>query len=1087
MICMARWFLFGLLLVYWASPTEWSSAVSGQAPIPSPRKGKLSWTNGDALPGQWLGADADSVQWLADSLFRDPLQVDRGYLSAVEFGNDETASESSTPSATTYLIQTTDGGRIFGEIRQLDAEAWTVVSPRLGEIRLRRDAVVAVQNLATAGQWAAGRFDLPKWQAARGQKRFWQVNSQGHLLATRQNLHLYREAELPASCLIDLELSWTKKLDFLVALGVPENARQADQLPRLETWDDALVFSYGDNFEIVLESFLNPQRRVRLLLHWDQARQSVAIHDATGKLLCAADLSDVKVRRKSGIHIENKAGDLTVTQLAIRQSEPGFDSTRSSYQLVDRPAVNGQIVDFDGQTWRIAAQSPERAEATSDVGDPQAAELITIPHADFSSAFSLVPAATSADPARSSETQIEYFDGMFVSGTVLAADAEHLTVTTGAGTEPWSLKLRGARQIKFPAVAVPTDQQGFNHQLVHLVGTMRGRLEPGSQVNGDLVRWRLPGGRSSVPFAAAEAKVTLQKRLSTEQDSQPWPDTLYFYNRDRIPCRVGQIADGTVHFESFAEKQQVDASLLKAIDFQTASLEQTIRPDDNQWLVPERSQPLVLRQADFIEVTDQAILSHATLMRTGGFEFELKWQPGMYGAIEFDLFGDARLERPGDVKFVLLCYDNNLMAQSQANEINQAYVANDRQARVQIRVQGDKLLVLAGKQTLLSQPLQRDLQRGTGVTWKFGRVSDGKFAAQIAQVRHWLPSDRQEATLVSTEQRELLLTIPRLRKNNPPQHILRATNGDLLRGELVSLDRESLQFRAKEDVLRFPRKVAEGLIWLHFRPAQTAAETSRSDVAQAADPADSEPADGMIPDPTTGLRVQVLFAGDRRLTFDLIGWREDQLVGQSAALGQCSIPMEQIEELRFGSFAHQALDVPYADWVARMAPEPAIMTGSDGQTGSERMFGSQSPLLGSELPDLSLTMLDGETVALKSLTGKVVVLDFWATWCSPCIRALPDLMAATSEFSSEDVVLLAVNQEEDVATIQTFLANRGWSLNVGLDNGTLARRLQVQSLPQTIVVGPDGKIAFVKSGYTRDLRESLQRAIASLLVEPTEQ
>jgi peroxiredoxin len=346
--------------------------------------------------------------------------------------------------------------------------------------------------------------------------------------------------------------------------------------------------------------------------------------------------------------------------------------------------------------------------------------------------------------------------------------------------------------------------------------------------------------------------------------------------------------------------------------------------------------------------------------------------------------------------------------------------------------------------------------------------------------------------LVATEQRDLLLTIPRLKKANPPQHILRATNGDLLRGDLVRLDQESLQFQANQETLRFPREVVSAVIWLHFKPdAAPDKSVQRSDgttpeelpvgVANAPRPAGDTVDAATLPADPLRQTVQVLVSGDRRLTFDLQAWRENQLIGQSAALGRCAIDVAQIEELRFGSFANQALDVPYSDWVASLAPEPVIQSGSDGEPGSELFFGSQSPLIGTEAPDLSLPLLDGETLSLQSLRGKVVVLDFWATWCSPCIRAIPDLMAATGEFSADDVILVAVNQEEDVATIKTFLANRNWALTVGLDNGALARRLQVQSLPQTVVIGPDGKIAFVKTGYTRDLRESLQRAIASLL------
>jgi thiol-disulfide isomerase/thioredoxin len=972
----------------------------------------------------------------------------------------------------------------------LDEQVWTVAAARLGEVQLRRENVVAVQNMVNAGQWAAGRFDLSQWQAARGQQRFWQVNSQGQLLSTRQNVHLYREADLPASCLIEVEIGWTKKLDFLLALGVPENARQADQLPRLETWDDALVFSYGDNFEIVMESFLNKQQRVRLLLHWDQTTQSVAVHDATGKLLCSADLSELKVRRKPGIYIENKAGDLIVSQLLIRQSQAGFDSTRPSYQIVNQGATNGRIVSFDGQTWTIALDQ-DQPEGGSE--DQSAKKVITVPHSEFSSAFSLIPPPTSDwETNARTATQVDYFDGMYLSGQLEGGDALSLRMACPAGTKPWTVQLAGARQIKFPVDTPPAADQSFAHQMVHSVGTMRGRLEPGSQQAGDIVQWRLPGASRSVPFASAEAKIVLQKRQSRRTATESWPDTMYFYNRDRIPCRIQQIVDGIVHFESFAESQQLDAALIKAIDFQASNLSVDVTPTDPAWLIPEKSRPLIEQQAEAMQVVADSTWGHASLMRTGGFEFDFQWRPGMYGAMELELFGDLRLEQPGRMKIMLFFYDNNVMARSQENEINNSYVAKNHQVRLQVRLEGATLKVLAGNQVLLAQPFTADAQRGAGVQWRLNRVNESEFRGQLTQVRRWVASEQGDTNLVATEQRDLLLTIPRLKKANPPQHILRATNGDLLRGELMRLDQESLQFQANQETLRFPREVVSAVIWLHFKPdafpdksVQSSDGTTPEElpVGLANAPHPAGEAIDAVTMPVDPLRqtVQILVSGDRRLTFDLQAWRENQLIGQSAALGRCAIDLAQIEELRFGSFANQALDVPYSDWVARLAPEPVIQSGSDGEPGSERLFGSQSPLIGSEAPDLSLPLLDGETLSLQSLRGKVVVLDFWATWCSPCIRALPDLMAATGEFSADDVILVAVNQEEDVATIKTFLSNRGWALTVGLDNGALARRLQVQSLPQTVVIGPDGKIAFIKTGYTRDLRESLQRAITSLL------
>lgn len=1054
-----------------------SRANDPSSSIQETNSAKLTWSSGDVIPGQWIGADRESIRWFADTLFRDPVQIDRRYLRSIDFSPKSGLEAKDEVAPGTYLIQWVDGGRMFGQIRQLDATHLTVFDPRYGEVKLRREHVSGLQNLANAGQWTAGRFDLNQWDAARGQKRYWQVNSQGALRSNRQNIHLYREAELPASSLIEIELSWTKKLDFLFGLGVPRNARETDQLPRLETWDDSLVFSYGDNFEIVMESFTNPQNRLRLLVHWDQVNKKVAIHDATGKLLCSADLSELAAKNKPGIYLENKVGDLTLNELRIRQSQPGFDSTRPSFQLSNKPAVNGQIQAFDGTNWTI--ETSAATENTQQV-------VVSVPHAEFSNAFSINPAI----PVDGSVvTQIEYSDGTLLAGELQDFDGQRIKLASNAVDQPMELQIAGARLIKFPIVPPPPNDQEFTHQMFNLVGSMRGRLEPGSQIDGNVLQWRLPGASESVAFASAHAKVILQKRKRVAEATERWRDTLYFYNKDRIPCRVLNIKDKMVQFESFTELSQVDSSLLKAIDLESAMADAAVTPQDANWIIPETARPMVVVKENEFEISDAASFSHANLMRTGGFEFQMKWKPGGYGTLELDLFGAPRLDRAGRAKLLFYFYDSNVMVSSDGQGGLHTHATNKNQARVRIQLEDKEIHVAINNQHVAAQPLPHETLSGTGVKFTFANVTNGKFSGRMSDVQYLIAQERGETTVVADEQKELLLTIPRIRKNNPPQHILRAANGDMVRGELVSLDQEAIQFRVNHEALRFPRRLVSSLIWLHFQATESSGDDDTTDnddsaVSVSSPQSETPPANESEQGAAT-LRqtVQVLISGDRRLTYDLHAWRDEQLVGRSSALGECAIPLAQIEELRFGSFANEALDVPYSDWVARLAPEPKLMTGAEGDQRSDMLFGTRSPLIGTELPDLKLTTLEGDTIELKSLVGKVVVLDFWATWCSPCIRAMPDLIAATGEFPSEDVVLFAVNQEEDPATIREFLAGRGWQLQVGLDNGTLSRRLQVQSLPQTIIIGPDGKIAFVKVGYSSDLRESLKRAISSFLAE----
>ena len=160
------------------------------------------------------------------------------------------------------------------------------------------------------------------------------------------------------------------------------------------------------------------------------------------------------------------------------------------------------------------------------------------------------------------------------------------------------------------------------------------------------------------------------------------------------------------------------------------------------------------------------------------------------------------------------------------------------------------------------------------------------------------------------------------------------------------------------------------------------------------------------------------------------------------------------------------------------------MKGGESNAGA---VSDQFSLIGEPAPKFELAMLDGSRFKLEDYLGKeVIVLDFWASWCAPCIRSLPKMVNLERSYSDGKVKLLAVNQEETKFTINEFLANRNLDMTVGLDTDlSLSRKFLVGTLPQTVLIGRTGKVERVFIGTPTDLHTTLQSAINDLL-EPTD-
>ena len=131
-------------------------------------------------------------------------------------------------------------------------------------------------------------------------------------------------------------------------------------------------------------------------------------------------------------------------------------------------------------------------------------------------------------------------------------------------------------------------------------------------------------------------------------------------------------------------------------------------------------------------------------------------------------------------------------------------------------------------------------------------------------------------------------------------------------------------------------------------------------------------------------------------------------------------------------------------------------------------------------PSFSIESLDGGTVSLDALRGDVVVLNFWATWCTPCREEAPAFHRLSREYEERGVRFLGMNERDDRASAQAFVREFMLGYPSGFDPaGSLADDFALYAMPTTFLIDADGIIRYRFVGYLNE--DTLRSAIEHLL------
>lgn len=163
--------------------------------------------------------------------------------------------------------------------------------------------------------------------------------------------------------------------------------------------------------------------------------------------------------------------------------------------------------------------------------------------------------------------------------------------------------------------------------------------------------------------------------------------------------------------------------------------------------------------------------------------------------------------------------------------------------------------------------------------------------------------------------------------------------------------------------------------------------------------------------------------------------------------------------------------------------EIALAVGQDTLTKDIDDVKVRGVYAGIVAPDFEATTLAGKPFRLAELRGKVVLLDFWATWCAPCVAELPNVRKLHDQYSRDGLVVVGISFDRNADAARAFVADEhlDWTQIFAekADKSPLADIYGVSAIPATFLIGPDGKV-IDRDLRGEQLRDATQRAVEKL-------
>ena len=661
-------------------------------------------------------------------------------------------------------------------------------------------------------------------------------------------------------------------------------------------------------------------------------------------------------------------------------------------------------------------------------------------------------------------------------------------------------------------------------RLFHEHGSLRGTLVVEGAADSP-IQWMPYGGLNASTLQGVEnarfvRAADVQHLSKNPELLAAFPDVLYLQNNDVLPCRIETCTEEEIRFTSpLTEVRSFACDQIRAVELSAAFRKHQSGFTDEGWkgistkTQKEDRQKLVFR--------GNTQYSHPEILTGDTLRFHIEWPKQSWANLNIAMFGNGQRDDENCTRVCFSLMPNQLQVMDKPMPANQMMmgmrmgrggpagnanggpvVIKDSEADIQLVMHDGTVIVSVNGQPAKTIKITPSSSGGRGITFDSNltavgqvivngrvtqRANDGVTISKFEVDNLSGASIRQ---FIEEESRQAVLTIPRFRRDSPPTHVIIAPNGDLLRGRLIAVEDDKIEFESRLESLRFDRSRVGAIVWLDppkkedpkpVDSKKTATDSVNVATAAATNEPPSGDTDGFVADDEADEAdeavLQAQLADGFSITMKPLRLIDGRIEGSSALLGKCSFPANSVRELFTGDPKASQRLAAYDTWVTKMAREPDwdIPQADGGNSEAAAMIGKLAP-------DFELPLLDGTKFKLSDHKDKIVVLDFWATWCGPCVMALPDYIAATSKFDESKVIFVAVNLQESSDQIRTFLSDKQLTPRVALDrSSSVTPTFQVSGIPHTVIIGQGNIVEEVHVGYQPGSGEMMQITLQQML------